>query len=155
MHAGNGTSASPWQRTRRAICRNRRRTSHCPRSGSRKTGTSRRTTARTRRRSGGLPGSRPGTADTARWNSPVSAGPLLGRRHPRAAVFIQRIVDGELLLHVVEVIPRGGLKPGRHRIEARGFWREAPRIGVRAAYDQGELEKRWVLQLVSVQKGVE
>src|SRR5713101_9091331 len=74
------------------------------------------------------------------WGPPVSGcpRPLLCRGQPRAAVVIQRVVDRELLLHVVEVVPRHGLKPGRHGIEPRRFRRKAPRLGVGTAYDQGK-----------------
>src|SRR5437667_11379700 len=77
---------------------------------------------------------------------PASCRRLLCRRHPRPAIVIQRVVDRELQFHVVEVVPRDGLKPGRHRIQARGFWRELTRLRVGPAYDQGKLAKRGIRQ---------
>src|SRR6266487_4338938 len=67
---------------------------------------------------------------------PASCRRLLCRRQPRPAIVIQRVVDRELQFHVVEVVPRDGLKPGRHRIQARGFWRELTRLLVDEACDE-------------------
>src|SRR5439155_8390762 len=76
-------------------------------------------------------------------------------REPALAVGVQRVVDRELALHVLEIIAGDLAEAARHGVETPGFLGDAARVGIGASHDEGEGLERGVRQAVLVEEGIE
>src|SRR3984893_6055392 len=74
---------------------------------------------------------------------------------PARAIRVQRIVDRELPLHVLEVVSADLAEPACHGIEAPGFGNDLARVGVGAPHDERRALERRIRQTVLLDEGVE